>query len=234
MNFSSYFEKNVTDGAIFTMVLEDLHKAKNFKNVLFVRTPATGRFMDTVILNKEINVKRVLYYKNRGLIDPTLINSYRVLRQERLESYIKSLNIQFDVICVDSFHEYYESSKDFSLLSSFLTDDGILISHDCYPPKKEWAYPKFCKGPWCGVTYIAFVEFAYNNPDYYYIIINNDTGIGIASKKQIDNLQTNLDRSGQERLLELHKANDDSMYDFFCKNSKEIINAITESPLGRG
>jgi hypothetical protein len=38
-------------------------------------------------------------------------------------------------------------------------------------------------GGWCGVTYYCFVEFALNNPDYFYGIINRDFGLGIISKK---------------------------------------------------
>ena len=150
---------------------------------------------------------------------------YTVIEHSDLESHIRALNVQFDVICIDPFHEYSESAGDFLLLPSFLTDDGILISHDCYPPQKDWATPKFKSGAWCGVTYVAFVEFAYNNPDWYYTILNNDTGIGIMSKKPMAHLKNSFNRELQKQLIDMYKANEPT-YDFFCANSGALINAI--------
>jgi hypothetical protein len=129
---------------------------------------------------------------------------------------------------MDPFHEYSESISDFTLFTSMLSDDGILISHDCFPHKKQYSGPIFKPGHWSGITYVAFVETAYNNPSWFYAIINNDTGIGIISKNAIENLRNNFDREKQECLIQMNKDGDDSTYEYFCANSKELINLIRE------
>lgn len=94
------------------------------------------------------------------------------------------------------------------------------------------ANPNYIKGPWCGETYMAFVEFAYNNysnnPNNYYAILNIDTGIGIISKKQLGFLSNTLDRKKQEHLLYLYYNNNPKgqYYKYFNENSKDIINSI--------
>jgi hypothetical protein len=105
-----------------------------------------------------------------------------------------------------------------------MTDDGILLSHDCCPPKKEYSTPDFKKGWWCGVTYICFVELAYNNPQWFYGVINNDNGVGILSKQKLDHLEQNFNREKQEQLIKMNKDLDPSVYDYYIKNAKELIN----------
>jgi hypothetical protein len=226
MNFSPYLKTRVQKGEVVSKLFEDLHKERQFKNILCIRTPTTGSWMDTMFSNNtESNITRLMYAGGSMTANSYMKRLYTVIEHSDLESHIRALNVQFDVICIDPFHEYSESAGDFLLLPSFLTDDGILISHDCYPPMKEWATPKFKSGAWCGVTYVAFVEFAYNNPDWYYTILNNDTGIGIMSKKPMAPLTNSFNREMQKQLIDMYKANEPT-YDFFCANSGAIINAI--------
>ena len=102
---------------------------------------------------------------------------------------------------MDTSHEYEISSRDFKIISSLLNETGILISHDCYPWNEKVANPSYITGEWSGETYIAFVEFAYNNPNMFYTVLNIDTGVGIISNKQIQFLSNSLDKNKQEYLL---------------------------------
>ena len=116
---------------------------------------------------------------------------------------------------------------DFKTFTSYLSDDGILISHDCYPPKKEYATKEYKKGYWCGLTYICFIELAYNNPQWYYSIINNDNGIGIMSKNIISPLTINtiFDRKKQEELINIKENH--TAYNYFIENKNNLINIIS-------
>lgn len=228
MNYSSYLKPRVDAGQVVTKIIQELHKEKKFKNILFIRTPTTGAWMDTMLTNnKEGAITRLMYTAGSITANSYMKRIYTVIEHADLESHIGNLNILFDLICIDPFHEYYESSKDFSMLPLFLTENGIMISHDCYPYKKDWASPIFKSGAWSGVTYVAFVEFAYTNPEWFYTLLNNDTGIGIMSKKPMPSLKNTLNRDLQKQLIEMHKAGNPSTYEFFCANSKELINVIT-------
>ena len=213
-----YLREKQTKGEIVNMVVNDLQKTKTFQNILFLRTPTTGGWMDAMM--RDENVTRILY-----TIDTHITNRlYTILRHSELETHLRSLEKTFDLIIMDSYHEYKQSSSDFSFISSLLSEDGILISHDCCPPDKEKATPNFIKGYWCGVTYICFIELAYNNPQYYYAVIDNDNGVGIASKKPIDFLTQDLNREKQEIVIQMNKDGDPNTYDYFRANGKELIN----------
>jgi hypothetical protein len=229
MDTAKYLEPKICGGQVVNMVIEDLHKLKNFKSMLFVRTPTTGAWMDPMILTyKHLNPCTVLYTRNSNTTYGNGKRLYTMLDHCDLEFYFKNLNRRFDLICMDPFHEYSESISDFTLFTSMLSDDGILISHDCFPHKKQYSGPIFKPGHWSGITYVAFVETAYNNPSWFYAIIDNDTGIGIISKNAIENLKNNFDREKQECLIQMNKDGDDGIYEYFCENSKELINLIRE------
>jgi hypothetical protein len=209
-------------GDIITSLISDLYNENKYKNILFVRTSTTGSWLDNLLIENQ-NITRILYHAD---IKKTFTKSHRLtttIHSNDLEKYLTSLNKTYDLICIDTWHEYEVSSRDFRIISSLLNESGILISHDCYPWNKTVASPTYFPGSWCGETYISFVNFAYNNPNLYYTVLNIDTGIGIISKKELYGLSNTLDRKKQEYLL-LQK-NVIDPYIYFIENSKDIINA---------
>ena len=203
----------------------DLYNENKYKDILFLRTSTTGYFLDNLFIeNKDIN--RILYNTENINIPTKTHPSTIIIKSNELENQLLSLNKTFDLICIDSYHEYEISKRDYRLVLSLLNDNGILISHDCYPCNKLVANPTYIQGSWCGETYIAFIELAYNNPDMFYTLLKIDTGIGIISKKQIKNLSNSLDKNKQKYLLNLHK-NSLEPYDYFTKNSKDLINSYS-------
>lgn len=242
MGIEKYFlNSNYVFGDIISMVVKDLDMEYNFTNVLFIRTYTTGHWLDNLLTDKP-NVDRILYYTNNVKNRTLAHNSTIITHSDNFEQAVRSLNKTYDLICFDTYHEYDVSSRDFVIISSLLNESGILISHDCFPWNKTVATPHFIQGNWCGETYISFVNFAYNNPEMFYAILNTDTGIGIASKKDLDKfpyLSNKLNKNKQEYLLSLHENNKNNennkndennfinYYDYFRENSKEIINAIS-------
>jgi hypothetical protein len=220
-----FIKKRYKNGEIISMLVTDYYNTNKYKNILFIRTPTTGGWLDQLLTNDN-NITRILYNvkKNKQYIK-TLSNVLTIDSIE-LENTLNSLNKKFDLICVDPCHEYYESKRDLFYLFTLLNDNGIMICHDCFPSNKIMATPKYNVGDWSGETYVAFVEFAYKNPDLFYCVLNIDTGIGIISKTELESLQNNFNREKQEQLLLLHQ-NSDDVYTYFCDNSKDIINTIT-------
>lgn len=227
MDIASYLKERYCNGKVVQMIYNDLNKIKNFKNVLFVRTSTTGRWMDTMLdNNSEVNVTRIMY---RTLDDSKLNPQYNIIDHSELETFLISLNKTFDFICIDPFHEYYESHYDLSKLPAFLTNEGILISHDCCPIAKQYSTPLYISGGWSGVTYACFVEFAYNNPDWFYAVIDNDTGIGIMSKQELAPLSQNFNREKQEKLIQMTLEMNDDTYTYYRSNAKELINLFSRT-----
>ncbi len=184
----------------------DLH----FKNILVVNTETTGSFLDTMFLEKRTT--RIMYTRNI---------------HDQLATKLKEINQTFDLICLDPFHEYKESSEDLELLASYLSEDGVLICHDCYPPNSKIASRDFVKGEWCGVTYLAFIEFAFQHSTMFYGIINRDYGLGIISKKEIKYVKKIIDHEKQNKCITLFKNGfDEQAYEYFTTHLNEIMNVI--------
>jgi hypothetical protein len=225
INISKYLKnKSKVNGQVISSLILDLYNTYKFKDILFVRTCTTGAWLDNLLIDNQ-DINRILYYTdNINTPNNTPHKSTQMIHSNELETQLLSLNKTFDLICIDGCHEYKVSSRDFKLISSLLNETGILISHDCYPWNKTVANPVYTPGSWCGETYIAFIEFAYNNPELYYTVLNVDTGIGILSKTQIKNLSNSLDKNKQIHLLDLHKKSKNP-YSYFTKYSKGIINS---------
>jgi hypothetical protein len=223
MDISKYISFKYSNGEIISKFIIDFINLYDCKNILFVRTPTTGAWLDNIFVNDtrvtrilyDTHTKKYKYHKTTKIIEPNVF-----------EYTLDSLNKKFDLICMDPFHEYTHSKRDFNLLYSYLSDIGTLISHDCFPMTKELANPSYKSGNWCGETYIAFVEFAYNNPTLYYGLLIIDTGIGIISKLHIDFLKNNLNMEKQEFFLSLYKNNSNDRYKYFCENSQELVNSV--------
>lgn len=220
-----FIDKNPSNGKTISQLVNDIYNLYQPANILFVRTYTTGDWLDKLLLNNN-NVTRILYKTDKTTITKRSHRSTIIIDSTDFENKLNTINKKFDLICMDPFHEYEYSKNNLFLLSSFLSDTGILISHDCFPKNKMMASPKYFYGDWCGETYVAFVEFAYKNPTLYYVILNTDTGIGIISKLQFDFLKNELNILKQQTLLSMHEHNSDGIYEYFCENAEEIINSI--------
>jgi len=222
---AKYFnKKEYQDGSIISQVIVDLYNSNKCENVLFVRTPTTGNWLDKVLINAS-NVTRIVYDTHK-IPRFSFHKSSIIIEHRILEDVLRSKNKKFDLICVDPFHEYNDSLCDLTLLSSYLTDSGVMVCHDCFPLSKSLAEPKFIYGGWNGETYIAFIEFAYHNPEWFYGLLKIDTGIGIISKLQLDLLHNQFNKEKQEQLLLLHREAGGDPYTYFDENSKDIMNVI--------
>jgi hypothetical protein len=210
------------NGDIITKVIEYLHNKYAYQEILLVRTPTTGAWLDSLFLNTNANIVRLLYetdIKETYTCHETTIK----LKHHEIDNQLKTFNKKYDLICIDSCHLYTNSKMDLEIMSSYLANDGIMICHDCFPSNKKMARPIYTKGRWSGETYIAFIEFAYNHPNYYYGLINIDIGIGILSKKYIDGLKNTFDKEKQ-RIFLSHKNNEP--YDYFIMNYNDLMNVI--------
>lgn len=249
IDVSIYFKLNYKVGDIISLHIKQLFWSGKYKNILFIRTCTTGDWLDRLLVDED-NITRILYYSDKIAKNTQHVHkNTTIIREDELEQTLKGLKEEgneretsgkFDLICIDTWHEYDNSLRDFNIITSFLSENGMLISHDCFPWDANMCVPKYIEGNWSGEVYLAFVQFALNNPDMFYAILNIDTGIGIISKKELNGLfdANDLNKEKQETLLKLHNkdgfrndnicSNHQEKYDYFVKHSKEIINAINK------
>jgi hypothetical protein len=112
---------------------------------------------------------------------------------------------------------------------SYLTDEGVLVCHDCNPPDTSYVRAYYAPGiNWCGVTYAEFVEFAYTHPELFYAVIDNDYGLGIVSKTQNQFAKQTPDNQYQRTFLQMFEKDPVSAFKYFKQYLTQIHNLIRE------
>ncbi len=222
--FSDRFPRN---GKIISMLLKDLCEQRKPEKMLFVRTSTTGRWLDLMDIppEKEGSIVRMFYITKDNT--PVLHENSHIVEQEGVAGFVDALEDEFDLICVDPYHEFDTSYRDLSVLTSVLSDDGILLCHDCAPETEMSASPQFTQGAWSGTTYAAFVKIASENPAWFFSILDTDTGIGIISKKPEWYLSQAFDQKKQIELchlIELKKY--DEAFNLFRTSGRDIIGLL--------
>ena len=94
----------------------------------------------------------------------------------------------YDIVLVDPHHDYECSYRDLALGLRFLSGDGAVVIHDVLPPRNgEMISPVFVPGAWCGLTFVAYVDFLMNeNPEFF--TVESDYGCGVIGKGRQDDV----------------------------------------------
>jgi hypothetical protein len=164
-------------------IVNFLAEVHGFKRFLEISTATTGaRFGDADKRNFEL-VHRLAYNIPAGFDDGLPID----FRSETLD--IKSCVVQmqqsaqrYDIILLDPYHDYQSSWRDIETAFRLLTDDGMLVVHDCLPPGGgDLISPVFVPGAWCGLTFVAYVDFLMTH-DVVFQTADCDFGCGVIAK----------------------------------------------------
>jgi hypothetical protein len=107
--------------------------------------------------------------------------STEALDSSECVSEIRARGLQYDVILVDSWHEYETSFRDLNDAVSLLSGNGTVVVHDCLPKREDLVQMPFKGGEWSGVTYRAFLDFAIQRA-LDYRVVDTDFGCGIIRK----------------------------------------------------
>lgn len=98
-------------------------------------------------------------------------------------SQIQAANLQYDVILLNSWHEYATSYRDLSAAFQLLKTGGVMVVHGCLPPNADLAMPTHqSSSTWCGVTYKAYLDFIIAETHLNYYTVDIDYGCGIIKK----------------------------------------------------
>ncbi|HEY6505832.1 MAG TPA: class I SAM-dependent methyltransferase [Chitinophagaceae bacterium] len=142
----------------------------------------------------------------------------------------KAIKGKLDISLVDGMHEYAYALNDIQNTLNYLSDDGVIIIHDCNPAKAENActYEEWKKrgytGEWNGDVWKSIVFLRSMRPELNVFVADTDYGLGIVTKKPVTPNQVR-DRLGSGPLpfksFEEIKAIDFSDFD---KKRKEWLN----------
>jgi hypothetical protein len=114
----------------------------------------------------------------------------RLFRQKKVE-----------IALVDGMHEYAYALRDVENILHYLTDDGVIIMHDCNPQTKEEAgtYGEWKAigktGQWNGDVWKTILHLRAFRKDIDVFVLDCDQGLGVITKRKPGN---NLNFSLQE------------------------------------
>ena len=94
---------------------------------------------------------------------------------------IRAKGVIYDIMLVDSWHDYETSFRDLSDAIGLLSPNGTVVVHDCLPAQETLAQMPFAGGEWSGVTYRAFLDFVVERA-LDYRTVDTDFGCGIIRK----------------------------------------------------
>lgn len=173
------------NGEILSRLVRDFCLIEKPTRVLFCRSLVTGAFLDHIDLPEGIAAVRLQYAQTH---QPSSVDC---LSRDHFDSEMQAMarrGDRFDLIVVDPWHEYASSLADLELCLPLLAPRGLLLSHDCAPPRAEMATPTPSNN-WCGLTYAALATFAQSHPDLAVQVLDTDTGIGVVWRR--DSLRAN-------------------------------------------
>lgn len=98
---------------------------------------------------------------------------------------------QFDVVFIDGLHTYSQSLSDVNQALDLLSEQGVIIMHDCFPPSPSAAYPAESlshaaslklpgwTGEWCGDTWKTICHLRSSRDDLQIFVLSCDYGLGV-------------------------------------------------------
>lgn len=149
--------------------------------------------------------------KNKTGVDPNpLCESGDIPKITSDEFFAVNYN-KYDLISIDGLHHSEQVIKDIENSLNSLTENGIIVLHDCLPPSNEsQQVPRIIPipGVWTGDVWRAFVYYR-RRSDLFMATFNTDYGVGIIKR-------------GIQKPLVI----DNPTYDEFVLNKYEWLNLI--------
>jgi hypothetical protein len=161
-------------------ILSAFHGYTSYLEISSATTGGEFSRIDPALLTK---AHRLAYNMHNAFDDEAPIE----FRSEALEigdcvAELSRRDARYDIILVDPYHSYDCSYRDLDLALHFVSDNGSIVVHDVLPPSSgRIISPTFVPYAWCGVTFIAYVDFLMKEkPDFS--TVDCDYGCGIIRK----------------------------------------------------
>ena len=92
---------------------------------------------------------------------------------------------KFDIIFIDGLHLQEQVQKDFENAFRALNPGGVILLHDCNPPKESWQERQPMDSGWCGDVWKAWVRIMHSYPNNVSFTFSDDAGVGVFLKNEV-------------------------------------------------
>jgi O-methyltransferase len=196
-------------------IINDLITKYDFKSYLEIGVRNTSECFDLINCETKDSV-------DPGFENPinnvkyklTSDNFFKELNNGSLD---KDLNYKWDIIFIDGLHLSYQVEQDITNSLNHLSENGIIVVHDCNPPTLHHAREDYSNhdtpamGLWNGTVWKSFYKLRCTNPNLDMCVIDCDWGVGIIKK-------------GSQTLCDLK--NEYYEFSIFDKNRELSLNLI--------
>jgi hypothetical protein len=151
--------------------------------------------------------------ENRVDYPYTSDNFFKLLENQELNL---STTHKWDIIFIDGLHISSQVEKDILNSLNHLSENGVIVLHDCNPPELRFAREDYMVDgyyvAWNGTVWKSIYKLRATRPDLFVCTVDTDWGIGII-------------RRGQQECCDFNN----SFYEYreFEKNRKEHLNLIS-------
>ena len=156
-----------------TSIINHLIKKNNYRKYLEIGVRKGNNF-------NKINVD----YKVG--VDPSPLFESENLYKLTSDEFFKNNNTKFDIIFLDGLHLEDQVDKDISNSLKVLSNNGIIIMHDCNPPSKFHQREEYeVSGTfpaWNGTVWRSFVKLRMKSSSLKLHCVDCDWGVGIITK----------------------------------------------------
>tara|TARA_Y100000593_G_scaffold53909_1_gene100890 strand:- start:5621 stop:6232 length:612 start_codon:yes stop_codon:yes gene_type:complete len=190
-------------------IINHIIEKKNYKNYLEI-----GVRWPNDTFNK-INIS------HKDAVDPEPKGpeiNYPVTSDAFFELIKDHKEIKYDIIFIDGLHLMEQVDKDIENSLKHLTDDGIIVLHDCNPItefRQREEYEVNGEFPaWNGTVWKSWVKLRCSNPDLEMFVINSDEGCGVI-------------RKGKQKIWDKDDVNKCIEYSYLDNNRTELLNLVS-------
>ena len=182
-------------------LIQSLMKQKGLKNYLEIGV-FNGHVFFRIESTFKIAVDPEFKFDALRKIGKTIINPYNLFNK-----YFSKTSDDFfaqdaghlfaqnkiNIALVDGMHEYAYALRDVENILNYLSDDGVIIMHDCNPATKEAGrtYEEWkamgSSGQWNGDVWKAIVHLRTLRKDIDVFVLDCDYGLGIITKRKPEN-----------------------------------------------
>jgi hypothetical protein len=163
-----------------TDIIHFLSDLNGYSSYLEICTSTTGGLYHKIDRARFKRCHRLMYRCPSSYDDGMDVNFRSPdMRTKELFETIHALGLRYDIALVDPFHTYDISYRDLVDALGVVTDRGTVVVHDCCPPTEEVIAPDWTPGAWCGVTFIAMIDFLKDHPELAYATVDTDCGCAV-------------------------------------------------------
>lgn len=185
-------------------IINYLIEKNNFKTYLEIGVENPKNCFDKINLS------------NKTSVDPNPLGevTHKMTSDEYFQSHVH--DTIFDIVFIDGLHTMEQVDKDISNSLKHLSENGIIVLHDCNPEDEqrqmELDDTRRKIRAWNGTVWKSIAKLRTQNSNLQVLVVDTDEGIGIITRGQ----------------SELFQSDDFELsYDFLTKNRKELLNLIT-------